>query len=101
MQNETFRKYVGTKKHVGKVTQPDGSPRSITWTNTNELLKKEGYDGVKTGTTKSAGCCLVSSCRRDDDHLICVVLGATSDKARWADTESLMKWAWAARGHKK
>jgi D-alanyl-D-alanine carboxypeptidase (penicillin-binding protein 5/6) len=100
MHNPVFRKYVSTEIYDGHVTQTDGKPRVIRWTNTNELLKVEGYDGVKTGTTDLAGRCLVSSCHRDGDHLMCCVLGAPTEEERYIDTQNLLRWAWLKRGHK-
>jgi D-alanyl-D-alanine carboxypeptidase (penicillin-binding protein 5/6) len=58
------------------------------------LLKIEGYDGIKTGTTGAAGSCLVSTAKRDGQRLIIVVLGATSSDARYTDTRNLYRWAW-------
>ncbi|HXG09773.1 MAG TPA: D-alanyl-D-alanine carboxypeptidase family protein [Gemmataceae bacterium] len=100
LQDPLFGKYVQTRVHRCTVTQPDGTPREITWRNTNQLLDIEGYDGVKTGTTSAAGACLVSSGRRGNDHLLVVVLGATSPDARYVDTRNLFRWAWLQRGHK-
>jgi serine-type D-Ala-D-Ala carboxypeptidase (penicillin-binding protein 5/6) len=97
MQDERFRQYVGTRRHSTLVTTPDGGQREVTWTNTNQLLGDEGFDGIKTGTTTSAGACLVSSGRRGDDHLLVVVLGSSSSQARYSDTKSLFEWAWARR----
>ena len=97
MRDPAFRKYVGTARHETDVKQPDGSPRHVVWENTNQLLKTEGYDGVKTGTTTQAGACLVSSGRRGDDHLIVVVLGSTSGDARFTDSRNLFRWAWRER----
>lgn len=43
--------------------------------NKNKLLwTLNGCNGVKTGFTNNAGRCLVSSCKRNNMHLICVVL---------------------------
>lgn len=38
------------------------------WENTNIMLEKKGFDGVKTGVTESAGPCLSSSykCKRNN-----------------------------------
>jgi D-alanyl-D-alanine carboxypeptidase len=44
------------------------------WENTNHLLKETGYTGVKTGITPTAGPCLSASCRKDDYHVVVVVL---------------------------
>lgn len=100
MKMELFRKIVATQRHEGTVIDPDGKKRSATWTNTNKLLDIEGYEGVKTGTTTPAGSCLVASGKRGDDRVIIVVLGAPSDKARYADARNLFRWAWNQKGVK-
>jgi D-alanyl-D-alanine carboxypeptidase (penicillin-binding protein 5/6) len=97
MQSETFRSYVQTSRHQCMVTTADGSLREAAWNNTNQLLRIEGYDGVKTGTTNAAGSCLVASCRRGDDHLLVVVLGSTSNEGRYIDARNLLRWAWLER----
>jgi serine-type D-Ala-D-Ala carboxypeptidase (penicillin-binding protein 5/6) len=97
MTDERFRGYVGTRRHKGEATGPDGQKREVTWTNTNQLLDTEGYDGVKTGTTTPAGACLVASGRRGSDHVIVVVLGSTSSDARYTDARNLFRWAWRER----
>lgn len=94
MQKAVFRQYVGTKRYEGRVQCADGSTRTAVWENTNELLGTEGFDGVKTGQTTSAGGCLVASCRRGDRHLISAVLGCGNGKARFTDTQALLEWAW-------
>lgn len=66
MQNQTFREIVSAKKYVGKRT---------TYYNKNKLLSSlENADGVKTGYTKNAGRCLVSSATREGNRVVCVVL---------------------------
>lgn len=97
MQDERFRQYVGTREHTTLVTTPDGGQREVTWTNTNQLLVDQSFDGIKTGTTNQAGACLVSSGRRGTDHLLVVVLGSSSSEARYRDTKALFEWAWARR----
>ena len=78
-----------------------GSRRNVVWTNTNHLLDIEGYDGVKTGTTRAAGTCLVASGRRGSDHLIVVVLGGSSSPdSRYPDARNLFRWAWRMCGHR-
>ena len=55
-------------------------PYARTLTNHNRLLKDlEGANGVKTGFTKKAGRCLVSSAEREGVTLICVTLGCPDD----------------------
>jgi len=72
MKNETFREIVGTKSIKIPFTTQNTYRYLI---NKNKLLKDfEGTTGIKTGYTKKAGRCLVSSCVRDGMELICVVL---------------------------
>lgn len=97
--NEHLQKYVGTRRHVGRVESGIGYSREIVWANTNQLLNTEGYRGLKTGTTSAAGACLVSLGCRGDERLIVVVLGSTSGDARYTDSRNLYRWAWQQRGH--
>ncbi len=99
LRDSNFARTVSTQRHVGNASDPKGHSRPITWENTNHLLKIEGFDGVKTGTTRAAGTCLVASGHRGDDHLIVVVLGGSSSPdSRYPDTRNLFRWAW--RHHK-
>jgi hypothetical protein len=65
-----------------------------------KLLGIEGYEGIKTGTTTPAGCCLAACGRRGDRRLIVVVLGSTSTEARYADARNLFRYAWQTLGVK-
>ncbi|MCI0332274.1 MAG: serine hydrolase [Planctomycetes bacterium] len=89
-----FRKLVSTPQHGYTVDSATGYKRNIVWRNTNQLLRTEGYDGIKTGTTGAAGSCLVSTGERDGHRLIIAVLGSTSSDARYTDTRNLYRWAW-------
>jgi D-alanyl-D-alanine carboxypeptidase (penicillin-binding protein 5/6) len=89
-----FRKIVSTPQHGTTVDSVSGYRRNVVWRNTNQLLRIEGYDGIKTGTTGAAGNCLVSTGERDGRRLIVVVLGSTSTESRYADTRNLFRWAW-------
>jgi D-alanyl-D-alanine carboxypeptidase (penicillin-binding protein 5/6) len=99
MQNPAFARCVQTAAYKCEATGADGSKRPVTWTNTNRLLAIEGFDGVKTGTTGSAGSCLVSSGWYEKDRFLVVVLGCTSNDSRYLDTRNLFRWAWRERGH--
>ncbi|QDV68834.1 D-alanyl-D-alanine carboxypeptidase DacF precursor [Rosistilla carotiformis] len=94
MKYEKFRETVATRRHSTTVQTPDGNDRNVTWNNTNRLLKQEGYLGVKTGTTRAAGACLVSAAQRNERRLIMVVLGSSSSDARYADARNLYRWMW-------
>ncbi len=65
----------------------------ITQYNRNKLLWRDPHvDGVKTGHTKAAGYCLVASAKKDDMRLISVVMNTTSEKARAAESQKLLKY---------
>ena len=97
LQNETLRDIVNTPQRGCTVKSRQGYERNLLWKNTNKLLSIEDYSGVKTGTTRAAGACLVSTGQRNGDSLIVVVLGASSSPARYADTRNLFRWAWKRR----
>jgi serine-type D-Ala-D-Ala carboxypeptidase (penicillin-binding protein 5/6) len=100
-QTPLFREIVATRQHEVEVSGRDGKRRKLTWKNTNRLLAIAGYGGVKTGYTKAAGSCLVSTGDRGKDGLIVVVLGAPSAGAAVADSRNLYRWAWRERGHRE
>ena len=60
---------------------------------TNKLLGRfQGLDGLKTGYTRRAGPCLVSTAMRHDMRLISVILGASSTRVRNRETRRLLTW---------
>ncbi len=73
------------------------STPSFTWQgetlrNHNHLLGRvEGMDGIKTGYTQASGFNLVASVRRNDRHIVSVVLGGSSAGARDARMRSLIE----------
>ncbi len=89
LENETFRQIVNTK--IATITINESS-RNIY--NTNELLGiLSGVDGIKTGFTNNAGRCLVTSCTRDKNQIITVVLGCDTKKQRTQDSTKLIEYA--------
>ena len=76
VRNETFSEIVGTEKY----TAPDGGcGYARVWQNKNKMLYSyEGADGVKTGYTKEAGRCLVTSATRGGMRLVSAVLNSPS-----------------------
>ena len=59
----------------------------------NKLLYvDDSVDGIKTGFTKKAGYCLVSSAKRANRRLISVVMGANSPDQRTAISKSLLEY---------
>jgi len=82
-----------------------GESQSYALKNTNELVGADGVDGVKTGTTRKAGACVVISAAKPpdskqvgDQHVIIprrltvVVLGASS---RFVVAKSLLARGWS------
>lgn len=66
MKNPKFKEIVGTKNYSGEFRS---------FTNKNKMLYSyDGANGVKTGYTKNAGRCLVSSAERNGMEVVCVVL---------------------------
>lgn len=71
MKNPVFRKIVSTKRY--EMTY-NNKPYNRILYNKNKILNEyEGGDGVKTGYTKAAGRCLVSSATRGGKTVIAVV----------------------------
>lgn len=88
LDNKTFAKIVNTKIATISV---NGNARNIY--NTNELLGNiNGVNGVKTGFTNGAGRCLVTSCTRDNNQIITVVLGCDTKKQRTQDSAKLIEY---------
>lgn len=91
LKNETFCKIVSTHSYSVMI---NNSSKSIH--NTNELLGYlNGVYGVKTGFTNGANRCLVSSCKRGNMDIICVVLGADTKKFRTQDSIKLIEYAFS------
>ena len=66
--------------------------RGLEIRNHNMLLGQvEGVDGIKTGYTDASGYNLVSSVRRDQKHIVAVVLGGRSNGARDARMRQLIE----------
>lgn len=84
MENEDFRAVVSARYY-----HREGQ----SYKNHNKLLWQcEGTTGGKTGYTRVAGRCLVSSCCRNGLELICVTL---NDRNDWADHSALYDWGFA------
>jgi D-alanyl-D-alanine carboxypeptidase (penicillin-binding protein 5/6) len=87
LRHPYFRSLVATKeKDVLDATEEV----RLQLANTNRLLWVYlGADGVKTGTTESAGQCLVASATRDGMRLLAVVLNSAD---RWSDAARLLDY---------
>jgi D-alanyl-D-alanine carboxypeptidase (penicillin-binding protein 5/6) len=79
MKNPTFRKIVGSKS---------ARFEDRAYYNKNKMLSTyDGATGIKTGYTKKAGRCLVSSSMRNGMEVVCVVLNCYD---MWVKSKQLM-----------
>lgn len=73
----------------------EDSKQSFWLVNTNKLLKiYDGVDGLKTGFTKEAGYCLVTTAKRDGLRLIGVVMKEKEPKVRNEEMCALMDYGY-------
>ena len=64
--------------------------------NTNKLIRfYSGANGLKTGSTSKAMCCISATAERDGMQLIAVVLGAPTSKERFAAARGLLDYGFA------
>ena len=98
-----FRFYVSQKERQISFDR-GGKKVGYILRNTNELLGKNGVDGVKTGRTARAGDCLILSAQRESQiikegprtaviprHLVIVILGSTD---RFGEGAQLLARGW-------
>ena len=55
-----------------------------------------GANGLKTGSSDSAGFCLIVTAKRDGRELMAIVLGAPRNQDRWADAAALLDAGFAS-----
>jgi len=85
LKNEEFRKIVDTRS----TSFLSEGGYTYTLQNTNILLNDRTVFGVKTGTTLSAGECLIALTKIHNKEVLFVLLGASD---RFAQTNSLLSW---------
>jgi D-alanyl-D-alanine carboxypeptidase len=85
LHNPIFKEIVATKE---KTADNPNEKWDYKWSNKNKMLRLyEGADGVKTGYTKKALRCLVSSATRNGQQLVAVTLNDGND---WNDHSALL-----------
>jgi len=78
--------------YYGYFATPSFHYKGADMNNHNALLGQvKGVDGIKTGYTEASGYNLVCSVRRDEKHVVAVVLGGTSNAARDARMRQLIE----------
>jgi len=87
LKNDVFAEIVSTREK--KVPNPH-EKWEYSYTNKNKMLAMyEGADGVKTGYTKKALRCLVSSATRQGQQLAAVTINDSDD---WLDHRKMLDW---------
>lgn len=90
LKNPHFKEIVRTPD---KTAPNPNDPWDYKWLNKNKMLRfYEGADGVKTGYTKIAKRCLVSSASRGGQQLVVVTLNDGDD---WNDHRKLLDFGFA------
>ena len=96
LKNKVFAEIVRTEDKKAPNPYEDWD---YSWHNKNKMLDKyEGADGVKTGYTKKAFRCLVSSATRNGQQLVAVTINDGDD---WKDHQSLLDWGFKYFPHSK
>ena len=103
MNKASFRFYVSQKERQISFNR-QGQQLNYVLRNTNELLGKNGIDGVKTGRSTRAGDCLILYANRESEvvrngqmetvyprHLMVVLLGSSN---RFGEGAALMQRGW-------
>jgi len=101
MKYPLMMEIVQTRRYSCLAQGPEGYTRRLVWSNSNQLLDRQGYTGFKTGTTDAAGACLVSLGQHQEFETIVVVLGASGSAARYSDSRNLHRWAWSLQQQKQ
>ena len=99
MKNETFKEIVSayeytlspTNKHplkdrIMKNTNNFVNPKNVYY---NKIIK-----GIKTGTTKQAGNCLITDSSENGLEFITVVLGAQTANSKFSETKKMINFAY-------
>lgn len=64
--------------------------------NTNKLIRfYKGANGIKTGSTSTAGFCLSASASRGNTTFISVILGAENSQIRFSESKKLLDYGFA------
>lgn len=80
-------------EYYPRYSQKEYTYNDITQPNRNRLLWQDStVDGMKTGYTRAAGYCLVSTALRGPRRLISVVLGAESESVRAQESLKLLNY---------
>jgi len=96
---QDFPDYVGYYA-IKKYRYP-GTPAANDSNRNLLLFRDPSVDGLKTGHTDAAGYCLIATAKREapgvgQRRLLSIVLGASSENARAAESQKLLNWGYTA-----
>lgn len=98
LRNPAFLRYCSSREKTLTFFR-NGEKKTVKIQHTNALMGTRGIDGIKTGTTRRAGECLLSSATRDypgdpsgQSHRLISVVLASDDRFR--DTVLLLDQGW-------
>lgn len=69
---------------------------AFTLSNTNKLIRfYDGANGLKTGSTSGAGCCISGTAKREGMQLIASVMGSENSDKRFSSARALLDFGFA------
>jgi D-alanyl-D-alanine carboxypeptidase (penicillin-binding protein 5/6) len=91
MHNSLFREIVATQQK--RVTYKFPAGKNIHCRNENKMLDLyDGVNGVKTGFTDTALCCLATSYEKNGLRLITIVMHSRKGQLKFYDTMKMLDW---------
>jgi D-alanyl-D-alanine carboxypeptidase (penicillin-binding protein 5/6) len=90
---DMIREIVNKKEYRCEVEQEDQTIRNVCWENTNKLLGRKGWQGVKTGVTSAAGPSLSAYYEDEKDAYIIILLSSATMDIRWLEAMKLVNWS--------
>lgn len=91
MKKDLFAQIINTKEK--DIYWKGSKPHHKKLKNVNKMLSLyEGVDGVKTGYTRLAGRCIITTCARNGRRLLCIILN-TNDL--WENTPKILDYGFS------
>ena len=95
LKNPIVESIVNTKSYSFTIFNVvNNTERLHSWKNTNKLLWRDGFCGIKTGTTPNAGACLIVLFKKDDVEIIITLLACNTTVHRWEEAKLLADWGY-------
>ncbi len=99
IKNETLKKIVSTYEYTLSPTNKHPLKDRVMKNTNNFVNPKNAYynkiiNGIKTGTTKQAGNCLITDSSENGLEFITVVLGAQTANSKFSETKKMISFAY-------